>query len=68
MDERITAALALLPGYAAQHVLLSAVALGLGVVISLPLAIVAARRPRLRASRTSIDPCPWKLICHRPNS
>jgi osmoprotectant transport system permease protein len=49
MDERITAALALLPGYAAQHVLLSAVALGLGVVISLPLAIVAARRPRLRA-------------------
>jgi osmoprotectant transport system permease protein len=34
--------------YTAQHVLLSATALGLGVAISLPLAIIAARRARLR--------------------
>ena len=38
----------LLPGYAAQHVLLSMTALALGVAISLPLAILASRRPRLR--------------------
>ena len=49
MDERLAGALALLPGYTAQHVLLSAVALGLGVAVSLPLAVAAARRPRLRA-------------------
>jgi osmoprotectant transport system permease protein len=48
MDERLAAALALLPGYTAQHVLVSAVALALGIAISLPLAIVASRRPRLR--------------------
>jgi osmoprotectant transport system permease protein len=48
MDERLSSALALLPGYTAQHVLLSAVALALGIAISLPLAVAAARRPRLR--------------------
>jgi osmoprotectant transport system permease protein len=48
MDERLAAALALLPDYAAAHVLLSASALALGVAFSLPLAIVSARRARLR--------------------
>ena len=48
MDERLAAALALLPNYTAQHVLLSAVALAVGVAIALPLAIMASRRPRLR--------------------
>jgi osmoprotectant transport system permease protein len=48
MDERIAAALKLLPDYLGQHVALSAAALGLGLVISLPLALVAARRPAVR--------------------
>src|ERR1700722_11715694 len=48
MDERWAGALPLLPGYAAQHMLLSMAALALGIAISLPLAIVASRRPRLR--------------------
>lgn len=43
-----TAALSLLPGYLAWHVALSASALILGVAISLPLAVAAARCPRLR--------------------
>ena len=38
----------LLPDYLGQHVLLSVAAILLGTAISLPLAIVAARRPRLR--------------------
>lgn len=41
-------AFALLPGYLAWHVLLSASALALGVAISLPLAVAASRSPRLR--------------------
>jgi osmoprotectant transport system permease protein len=48
MDERIAAAWRLLPGYLSQHVLLSASALALGVVISLPLAVAASRNARLR--------------------
>jgi osmoprotectant transport system permease protein len=48
MDERITDALSVLRDYASQHVLLSAAALALGVTISLPLAVLASRRPRLR--------------------
>ncbi len=48
MDERFQSALALLPDYLARHVLLSAAALALGVVIGLPLAIVLVRHPRLR--------------------
>src|SRR3984957_8238982 len=48
MDERWAGALALLPDYAAQHMLLSMAALALGIAISLPVAILAARRPRLR--------------------
>jgi osmoprotectant transport system permease protein len=48
MDERISDALAVLRDYASQHVLLSAAALALGVAISLPLAVLASQRPRLR--------------------
>ena len=48
MDERIAAAWALLPSYLGQHVLLSASALSLGLLISLPLAVAASRNPRLR--------------------
>src|SRR6516165_1450390 len=48
MDERFTGALSHLTDYASQHVLLSATALALGVAISLPLAVLASRRPRLR--------------------
>ena len=48
MDERIAAAWTLLPGYLGQHVLLSASALVLGLALSLPLAVVASRSPRLR--------------------
>jgi osmoprotectant transport system permease protein len=48
MDERIGAALQLLPDYLARHVLLCAAALALGVLLGLPLAILAARHPRVR--------------------
>ncbi len=48
MDDRIRAALELLPSYLGQHVVLSACALALGAAISLPLAVVAARHPRVR--------------------
>ena len=48
MDERIGAALKLLPDYLGQHVLLSASALALGLLVSLPLALLAARSPRVR--------------------
>ena len=48
MDERLAAAWRLLPSYLGQHVLLSASALSLGVIISLPLAVAASRNPRLR--------------------
>ncbi len=42
-------ALALLPDYLGQHVLLTIAALGLGIGVSLPLGIVAARCSRLAA-------------------
>jgi osmoprotectant transport system permease protein len=48
MDERLTAAWRVLPNYLGQHVLLSACALGLGIAISLPLAVAASRNARLR--------------------
>ena len=48
MNERIGQALALAPDYLAWHVLLSFSALVLGSAISLPLAVAAARSPRLR--------------------
>ena len=48
MDDRFAAAWRLLPGYLGQHVLLSAAALALGLLVSLPLALVAARSPKVR--------------------
>jgi len=48
MNDQVAAAWKLLPGYLGQHVLLSASALILGLLISLPLAVVAARSPRVR--------------------
>lgn len=48
MTSQWAAAWALLPDYLAQHVLLSASALTLGTAVSLPLAVLAARRPWVR--------------------
>lgn len=48
MHERLAAAWHLLPGYLSQHVMLSAAALALGLLISLPLSVLAIRSPRLR--------------------
>ena len=48
MSPRVAAAFELLPEYLGWHVLLSVSALALGLIISLPLAIAAARSPRLR--------------------
>ncbi|MEW5688416.1 MAG: ABC transporter permease/substrate-binding protein [Pseudomonadota bacterium] len=48
MNPQLVAAFAVLPEYLAWHVLLSVSALALGLVISLPLAVAAARSPRLR--------------------
>jgi osmoprotectant transport system permease protein len=48
MDERIAAAWRVLPDYLSQHVLLSAAALALGLIVSLPLSIAAVRSARLR--------------------
>lgn len=48
MDERLAAAWRVLPDYLGHHVALSAAALALGLVISLPLALAARNRPRLR--------------------
>jgi osmoprotectant transport system permease protein len=54
MDDRLAGALGLLPGYAAQHVVLSMTALALGVAISLPLAVLASQRPRLRFAALAV--------------
>ena len=48
MGEQLKAAFALLPSLLGQHVLLSLSALLLGLVLSLPLAVLAARDARLR--------------------
>ena len=48
MDDRVASALKVLPDYLGQHVMLSAAALALGIALSLPLAVLAARRPKLR--------------------
>ena len=48
MSGRVAQAWGLLPEYLAWHVLLSASALVLGLLISLPLAVAASRSPRLR--------------------
>jgi osmoprotectant transport system permease protein len=47
-DPRIADALARLPDYLGQHVIVSVTALALGLAIGLPLAIAATRRPRFR--------------------
>ncbi len=48
MDDRLHQALALLPERLGWHVALSAAALALGLLIALPLGVLAARNPRLR--------------------
>ena len=48
MNAQLAAALAVLPNYLSQHVLLSLSAMALGAGVSLPLALWAARRPGLR--------------------
>jgi osmoprotectant transport system permease protein len=48
MDDRWSQAWALLPNCLAQHVLLSACALLLGLAISLPLGVAASRNPQIR--------------------
>lgn len=48
-DPRIAEALARLPDYFGSHVKVSALALALGLVVSLPLAFLCVRRPKLRA-------------------
>jgi osmoprotectant transport system permease protein len=48
MDSRWQEALALLPDYLGSHVRVSASALALGLVISLPLALIARHRPVMR--------------------
>jgi osmoprotectant transport system permease protein len=48
MTEQMTAAFRELPVFLANHVLISATALALGTAVSLPLAVVAARNPRVR--------------------
>ena len=48
MSERFLAAARLLPDYLGQHVLLSAAALGLGFLISVPLVVAASRNARIR--------------------
>jgi osmoprotectant transport system permease protein len=54
MDDRFTDVLSHLADYTAQHVLLSAAALALGVAISLPLAVLASRHRRLRLAVLAI--------------
>jgi osmoprotectant transport system permease protein len=49
VDPRIAEALARLPDYLGNHVLVSVTALALGLAVSLPLALVSMRRPALRA-------------------
>ena len=48
-DARIADALARLPDYFGNHVLVSVTALALGLAVSLPLALLSLRRPHLRA-------------------
>ena len=50
MDERFADALARLPDYFGNHVLVSVTALALGLALSLTLAIASLRRPALRAA------------------
>lgn len=47
MNEHLAELLNRLPAYLGGHLLLSLAALGCGLVISLPLGVLASRRPRL---------------------
>ena len=47
-NDRIANAAQLLPDYLAQHVLLCATALALGVILALPIVVLASRYPRLQ--------------------
>jgi osmoprotectant transport system permease protein len=47
-DPRVAEALARLPDYLGSHIIVSLTALLLGLAISLPLAIAATRKPRIR--------------------
>jgi osmoprotectant transport system permease protein len=49
LDPRLADAFARLPDYLGSHVLVSVTALALGLAVSLPLGILAVRRPVLRA-------------------
>jgi len=49
-DSRFAEAFARLPDYLGSHVLVSVVAMAIGLGVSLPLAVFALRRPRLRAA------------------
>jgi osmoprotectant transport system permease protein len=49
-DPRVADAFARLPDYLGGHILVSVTALALGLLVSLPLAIVCARRPKLRGA------------------
>jgi len=48
MNGQMTAAFQLLPGYLGNHVLISAAAMTVGLILSLPLAVAAAHNVRLR--------------------
>ncbi len=48
MSDQVAAAMQELPGYLGSHVLVCACAMGLGVVIGLPISVVCARNARLR--------------------
>lgn len=48
MNEQVKEAFRVLPNYLAQHVILSACALALATLIGVPLAVLAARSPRVR--------------------
>src|SRR5258706_8908469 len=54
MDERFTDALSQLADYSSQQVVLSAAAVGLGVAISRPRAVLASGRPRLRFTALAV--------------
>src|SRR5882757_6971226 len=64
MDERTLNALRLLPDYLAQHVLLSLVALGLGILIGLPLAVAATRHRGLRVPALGFLPSVMALTLY----
>jgi osmoprotectant transport system permease protein len=48
VDERFASAFAVLPDYLRSHIALSAAALALGLLLSLPLAVLAARSEKVR--------------------